>query len=81
MGLIRPVARVGCLRRLATAVLEEWPFKRGDPLDRTRLTDPLARRYEQLPPPSTQKRAQSGWLSDTGCAAVPSVGPRSKRAS
>ena len=33
---------------------------------------------EQLAPPSTQKRAQCGWLSATGRIAPASVGPRSK---
>src|SRR3546814_14570192 len=38
----RLVARVGCMRGGAIRLLEEWPHRRGNPLDRTRLTDPLA---------------------------------------
>ena len=37
-----PVARVGCLRGGVTRLLEEWPHRRSDALDRTRLTGPLA---------------------------------------
>jgi hypothetical protein len=35
------VTRVGCYRRLATAVADEWPSRRGNPPNRTRLTDRL----------------------------------------
>jgi len=38
-----PVVRVGCSRRLATGVPEEWPSRRGQPRpSRTRLTGRLA---------------------------------------
>jgi hypothetical protein len=36
-GAIPPAARVGCLRRRASGVPDEWPSRRGDPPDRTRL--------------------------------------------
>ena len=41
---VDPVARVGCLRRPATGVPEEWPSRRGDKPRpyRTRLTGRLA---------------------------------------
>lgn len=42
MGLFRLVARVGCLRDGAIRLLEEWSHRRSNPLDKTRLTDPLA---------------------------------------
>src|SRR5215216_6083670 len=42
MSLFRLVARVGCLRDGATRLLEEWPHRRSNALDRTRLTGPLA---------------------------------------
>jgi len=38
----RAAARVGCARRPATGVPEEWPSKGGNALDRTRLTGHLA---------------------------------------
>src|SRR5687767_336852 len=39
--MFRLVARVGCLRGGAIRLLDEWPHRRGNPPDRTRLTDPL----------------------------------------
>ncbi len=37
----RPAARVGCLRRSAMGVPDEWPSRRGNSPDRTRLTGRL----------------------------------------
>jgi hypothetical protein len=42
MGLFRLVARVGCWRDGVIRLLEEWSHRRSNPLDKTRLTDPLA---------------------------------------
>src|SRR5262249_20418399 len=36
-GSIPATARVGCSRRCASGVPDEWPSRRGDPPDRTRL--------------------------------------------
>ena len=41
-SVIRPATRVGCLRRLAMGVPDEWPSRRRKPPDRTRLTGQLA---------------------------------------
>ena len=41
-SVIRPATRVGCLRRLAMGAPDEWPSRRGNPPDRTRLTGQLA---------------------------------------
>ena len=50
-GVFPPAIRVGCLRRCASIVLEEWSPIRLWPVDRTRLTGPLAfaREFGQRP--------------------------------
>ncbi len=55
-------------------------FCHMNPQAAERYSDELAQRL-QAAPPSTQKEAQNGWLSDTGRAASASVAPNSKRGS
>jgi hypothetical protein len=47
-SVFRLATRVGCLRRPAMGVPDEWPSRRGNPSDRTRLTGRLVFSTESL---------------------------------